>query len=154
MSERFMVSKELKFEAAHRLINGYPGNCKNIHGHSYIAIVEMGLSSKATLNKYGFVKDFGDFKDLRKWVDDNWDHAFLVNIADDSMIRFLREEEQRHYIFKDNPTAEHMCIILFDIASQILNDVCSTVTSVKIYETTTSEAVYRPSLVSQYAHRE
>jgi len=135
------ITKEIKFEAGHRLAKGYPGNCRHVHGHSYLATVEMALTAR-TLNKYGFVKDFGDFKELKKWVDDNWDHAFLVADDDFSMRDFLKEDGQQHFVFEGNPTAENIAKVLFGKASEILNDSCSKVTKIIVKETATSEAIY------------
>lgn len=135
------IAKQLKFEAGHRLAKGYPGNCQHVHGHSYIVTVEMVLTGKA-LNKYGFVKDYNDFKPLKEWVDTNWDHAFLVAQEDKSMLTFLVDNNQRHYIFADNPTAEAISVELFKIASDMLNDEFAAVTTVFVKETATSEATY------------
>ena len=122
------------------MAKNYPGNCQHIHGHSYIVTVEM--DSLGTLNKYGFVKDFNDFKPLKEWVDANWDHAFLVYREDTTMLDFLIDNDQRHYIFTENPTAEFIAAKMFAVASDLLNDDFSKVTAVKVNETATSEAVY------------
>lgn len=134
------ISKTIRFEAGHRLVRGYPGNCQHAHGHSYVITVEM--DSVGRLNKYGFVKDFNDFKPLKEWIDTNWDHAFLVAKEDTAMLDFLRDNGQRHYTFDNNPTAEYIAEKMFDIASGLLNDEFSKVTKVLVNETATSEAVY------------
>ncbi len=135
------ITKTVKWEAGHRLAKDYPGNCQHVHGHSYVATIEMTLTARA-LNKFGFVKDFNDFKEVKTWIDDNWDHAFLVASDDVPMREFLKANEQRTFIFEDNPTAENIAKILFGKASDILNDGCSEVTKVIINETATSEAIY------------
>lgn len=134
------ISKTIRFEAGHRLVRGYPGNCQHAHGHSYVITVEM--DSVGRLNRYGFVKDFNDFKPLKEWIDTNWDHAFLVAKEDTSMLNFLRDNNQRHYEFDSNPTAEYIAEKMFDVASGLLNDEFSKVTKVLVNETATSEAVY------------
>lgn len=139
------ISKTIRFEAGHRLAKGYPGNCQHVHGHSYVATVEM--VSLGHLNKFGFVKDFNEFKPLKEWIDTNWDHAFLVSKDDTSMLDFLRENDQRHYEFENNPTAEFIAEKLFSIASKLLNDDYSMVSTVLINETATSEAVYSGGVV-------
>lgn len=134
------ISKTIRFEAGHRLAKGYPGNCQHIHGHSYVVTVEM--DSLGPLNKFGFVKDFNDFKSLKDWIDTNWDHAFLVAKEDTTMLDFLRENDQRHFEFENNPTAENIAEKLFSVAGSLLNDDFSKVTKVLVNETVTSEAVY------------
>ena len=134
------ISKTIRFEAGHRLAKGYPGNCQHIHGHSYVVTVEM--DSLGDLNRFGFVKDFNDYKPLKEWIDANWDHAFLVARDDKNMVDFLWKNEQRHFIFNENPTAENIAAELFKVASELLNDEYSKVTVIKVNETATSEAVY------------
>lgn len=138
------ISKLIKFEAGHRLAKGYPGNCQHAHGHSYTVTILMDLKENAKLNKFGFVKDYNDFKPLKKWVDDNWDHAFLVSADDSPMLKFLQDNNQRMFIFDDNPSAENIAKRLFTEASRLLDDDFSFVSGVKVKETATSEAVYIP----------
>ena len=141
-----IVSKTLKFEAGHRLAFGYPGNCQHAHGHSYIVTVVMEANTDE-LDKFGFVKDFNDFKPLKEWVDTNWDHAFLVAKQDTPMLNFLVENNQRHFIFDSNPTAENIARELFIVAETMLNDDGASVTEVRVNETANSEAIYRSTLV-------
>jgi len=138
------VSKDIEWEAAHRLINGYPGNCKNNHGHSWKATVVLMLHPGGYhLNNFGFVRDFSDFKPLKQWVMDNWDHATLVSNNDKTMLKFLKAGKQRHYVFGTNPTSEHIAIVLMNQASNMLNDERTKVVEVRIRETCTSEAVVK-----------
>jgi len=136
------ITKSVKWEAGHRLAKEYPGNCQHVHGHSYVATIEMTLVEGSSLNKYGFVKDFNDFKTVKKWIDDNWDHAFLVASDDIEMREFLDNNKQRQYVFNTNPTAEYIAQKLFDVSADLLNDYCSKVTKVIVNETATSEAIY------------
>ena len=137
------VTKEMKFEAAHRLIYDYPGKCKNNHGHSWIVFVTVLLKENRQLTKYGMVKDFGDFKPLRDWIDNNLDHATIVSEDDDTFILWLEAAFQRHFKVAGNPTSENLSRLIFIKASELLNDDCCSVSEVRIKETCTSEAVYR-----------
>src|SRR6266850_6664747 len=96
------ISKKLRFEAAHRLIDGYEGKCASVHGHSWQVEVELTLRPRIHLNRFGFVADFSVFKKLRSWVDENLDHATLVHQNDQKMIAFLKEEHQKMYTFRCN----------------------------------------------------
>lgn len=150
MSEYRTVSKEITWEAAHRLAHGYPGNCKHVHGHSYKATIVVALAADSGLDKFGFVKDFGDFKPLKDWVMANWDHASLVSDADKSWLKWLKQNKQRHYVLCPNTSAEILAKTLFGKASQLLNDrkfdwaddLRCVVREVRINETATSEAIY------------
>lgn len=144
------ISKTIRFEAGHRLAKGYPGNCQHAHGHSYVVTVEM--DSLGVLNKYGFVKDFNEYKPLKEWIDTNWDHAFLVAKDDHVMLDFLIENDQRYFVFDENPTAENIAAKLYEVASGLLNDTYSKVTTIKVNETATSEAVYTGAPVTADAY--
>lgn len=133
------VSKQLKWEAAHRLVHGYPGNCSQLHGHSYTATVVM--ESVGSLNRFGFVKDFNEMKVLKQWVDSFWDHATLVSSEDAPLLEWLEANKQRYYIIDHNPTAEILGATLFSKAQGLLNDEFSNVVEVRINETCTSETV-------------
>lgn len=137
------VSKQFDFEAAHRLVQGYPGNCKHIHGHSWNVVITMKLLPYSELNQYSFVRDYADFKQVKEWVMNNWDHAMLVSSADKKMLRFLKANAQRHFVFENNPTSENIAEKLFGIASKMLDDGRSEVLEVHIKETCTSEAIIR-----------
>lgn len=133
------VSKDFKWEAAHRLVHGYPGNCSQLHGHSYTATVVM--ESVGALNSYGFVKDFNEMKTVKQWIDTNWDHATLVSSDDQELLSWLVAQEQRCYIIEYNPTAEIIGTVLFAEATRQLNDAYSKVVEVRINETCTSETI-------------
>jgi len=74
------VEKEFRFEAAHRLVQGYSGKCAHLHGHSWI--VKVRLTPKSELNQYGMTTDFGDFIALRTWVDSHLDHSTILAVSD------------------------------------------------------------------------
>lgn len=143
------VHKEFKWEAAHRLIQDYPGKCKNLHGHSYVAKVVMtpnpsSVHKNEGLDKFGFVKDFGDFKPLKDWIDTNLDHATLVSVDDRALIAHLEDLQSKAFIFHHpNTSAEYLAMFLFHKAAELLNDAHTHVCSVSINETCTSDATYQ-----------
>lgn len=66
------VTKEMRFEAAH-LLEGHPGRCASLHGHSYRVQVTV---SNRIVDK-DMVIDFSDLKKLMMDVIDPFDHAFI-----------------------------------------------------------------------------
>lgn len=138
-----VVSKEIAWEAAHRLVFGYPGNCRHVHGHSWRATIVVALRENASLNQYGFVKDYGDFKKLKDWVMDKWDHASLVSVRDTEWVGWLSSDQQRFWTFEGNPSSENIAAALFDKADELLSDVSCKVVEVRVNETCTSETIYR-----------
>ena len=66
----YIVMVKIKYEYAHRLIN-HQGNCRNIHGHSGEARIELAADN---LNNNGFVIDFSEIKSaVKKWINENFD---------------------------------------------------------------------------------
>lgn len=147
---KWSVTKEIKWDCAHRLVKGYPDKCAHVHGHSWLAFIEVGITDPKTemdvsaLDQFDFVQDFNCFKELKKWVDDCWDHATLVCGEDTELLKWLQDNSQRHFIFPtDNPTSEIIAKYLFEKAEEIaVNRPGLKVLSVRIKETCTSEAFY------------
>lgn len=106
------VAIEVKFDAAHRLLN-YKGKCSNLHGHSYVAIVVL---SRQKLVDSGFVVDFGYVKEfVKEWIGKNWDHATILN-PEDELVGVLRKHGMPVFTMDCvNPTAEHMAATLYNV---------------------------------------
>jgi len=191
----YEVAIEVKFDAAHRLL-GYEGKCKFLHGHSYVAIVCLSrreLEGPGFVIDFGFIK-----KHVKGWIDKFWDHAVILNKEDKLVTflselrpdeisdvlesvgginqqeitrrRFLcdRLEESRVFVMYNDPTAERMAELLFNVVSTACPDKIPqvigianaggfpleasfgeienpiTVEYVTIKETATSWATYRP----------
>jgi 6-pyruvoyltetrahydropterin/6-carboxytetrahydropterin synthase len=65
------------FDAAHAL-RGYPGECRNLHGHTWD--VEVTVAGE-TLDEIGIVYDFKALKDDLSAALADFDHAYLNEIA-------------------------------------------------------------------------
>ena len=129
---------ELIFDAGHRLLK-YKGKCEAPHGHTFKA--EIILSSEK-LDQTGFVVDFVELRDrIGKWIDENWDHAFLVNEQDEELLDALNSlKEKKIFIFHNqNPTAEVMAKYLYDCVYGLYGDLVS---KVRIWESPTQYAEY------------
>lgn len=138
----FVDRVAITFDAGHRLLN-YAGKCASPHGHTFTAEV---LVAGGELNQLGLVVDFGDVKGpLKRWIDDQWDHGFLLNDRDGALIEALAAvPEAKLYLFRDaNPSAEVMARELFGIARQYVGEV---VQSVRVWESPHQYAEYRPDV--------
>ena len=101
----YLVRIETTFDSGHRLL-GYDGKCAFPHGHTYRA--EVFLESD-TLDPQGLVFDFTELKRrVKSWIDDNWDHSFLLNSRDTELINGLAPASKgRIYRFdEENPSCE------------------------------------------------
>jgi len=109
----YQIRIEFTFDSGHRLLD-YNGKCAYPHGHTYRA--EVFIESQS-LNDLGLVYDCTDLKDkVKTWVDDNWDHAFLVNSQDSELISGLGSASLvRLYEFQnENPSCEVMSRVLYE----------------------------------------
>lgn len=130
------ITKKFKFDAAHRLLNSYTRRCQNIHGHGYI--VELTFSGN--IKQDGMLVDFSYVSEHYKHVIDAFDHSFVVNAEDKSIIEVLPKITERFIIFPGNPTAENMAqyfynYIYLDIKNLSVQEYF--LFSVKVWETPT-----------------
>ena len=73
------ISRRFEWDAAHR-IPGHEGACKAIHGHRYVAEVEV---SGPQMDALGRIVDFGVLKTVvGAWIDGNFDHTAVFSRAD------------------------------------------------------------------------
>ena len=122
----FEVSVEQTFAAGHALRN-YKGRCENVHGHNYrVRITVQGDQLDST----GLLVDFLDVKHLIGGVVDYLDHQFINDLPPFDQL---------------NPSAENIAKFFHDrISAGLETDNPVTIAEVKVWETDTSSAVYRP----------
>jgi len=121
----FEVSVEQTFAAGHALRN-YRGKCENVHGHNYRVLVTIQGSQ---LDSIGLLVDFVEVKKLMGKVVDKLDHQFINDLPPFTEI---------------NPSAENMAKYFYDEISTGLGESPVRVGEVKIWETDTASATYRP----------
>lgn len=131
--------RRIKFCAGHRLLN-HGGKCENFHGHNYVA--EFFVTGDE-VDDVGRVLDFSELKRRTKgWIDEHWDHAFLVFDQDKNAIAALEQVKPcRLFKMPYNPTAENMArYLLEEMCPQVLDGTGARATSVRIWETEESYA--------------
>jgi 6-pyruvoyltetrahydropterin/6-carboxytetrahydropterin synthase len=129
---------EILFEAGHRLLF-YKGKCEAPHGHSFK--VEIMVSSP-TVDDLGFVVDFVQLKQkVGQWIEENWDHAFLVNGQDKELLAVLNSlSEKKLFVFdRANPSAENLARYLYQ---QMQNWYGNLVSKVRVWESPSDYAEY------------
>lgn len=88
----YRISKEFHFSASHQLSHlPEDHQCGRLHGHNYIVVVEL---SAAELNEDGFVRDYGELKPLKTYIDDHFDHRHLNDVMD---VASTAENMARHF---------------------------------------------------------
>ena len=73
-----LIAKTFHFNAGHRLAD-HNGVCRNVHGHNYVCVVYL---QGETLDNNGMVTDFKTMNNIKQWIDDNLDHAFIYQQDD------------------------------------------------------------------------
>lgn len=126
----FEVSVEAGFAAAHQLRN-YRGKCENLHGHNYKVRATMQGDD---LNSIGLLVDFTELKAALREITERLDHRFLNEIEPFTEI---------------NPSAENVARYICEQLQNALGagstNVAVKIAEVKVWETETSTATYRPS---------
>ena len=133
----YRVTRTIHFCYGHRLLN-YAGKCRYLHGHN--GKVEIELSAKQ-LDRRRMVKDFGEIKQrIQGWIDTNLDHKMIL-CKRDPALPVLRKLGEPLFIMEDNPTAEAIAKLIYQVAKRL----GFPVTSVKLWETDHSFATYQPA---------
>lgn len=118
----FEVTVTMSFSAAHNL-RGYRGKCEELHGHNWK--VEATLAADG-VDGIGMVEDFSAIKRRLHRVLSLFDHKYLNDLS----------------FFKTaNPTSENLARLIFQ--KMKTNRSRARISSVKVWETETSHAVYR-----------
>jgi len=122
----FEVAVERTFAAGHALRN-YKGKCENVHGHNYRVRITI---AGERLNSIGLLVDFLDLKRVMDEVIEYLDHHFINDLPPFDTL---------------NPSAENMAKYFYDrVAEGLQTDPPVRISEVRVWETDTSIAAYRP----------
>ena len=117
----YELSVEGYFSAAHQ-VKGYPGDCAEIHGHTYKIQVKIGIGK---LDKIGMAVDFRGVKKHLDEILDRLDHKNLNAIP---------------FFEKHNATAEYVAMYIFNG----MKDKIAGVTSITVWEGPNYSVTYSP----------
>lgn len=112
------------FDAAHRLYE-YPGECCNLHGHTWDIEVTVASSE---LDEIGIVYDFKSLKDDLAGVLDSYDHVLINDVPPFDQM---------------SPTAENLARIICERLTAIV-DPRVRVIEVVVWESPVARLAYRP----------
>jgi len=107
----FELSVEGTFSAAHQ-VKGYPGDCAEIHGHTYQVSAKVKVK---TLNKIGLAIDFRHMKRVLSKIIQELDHKNLNKLP---------------FFKKHNATAEWIAVYVYNKMKEKIK----TTTSVTVWE--------------------
>lgn len=120
-----------------------PTHCAKVHG--YARTVELTISCHK-MAEQDWVIDLGDLKDVRKWIEEQWDHRLLLSDDDPHLDEFLYMEKlgllDTNVLPSEKgwgPSLEQSCKFLADHINPILKEKTSGrcfLTKVEIWEKT------------------
>jgi len=117
----FELSVEGHFSAAHQ-VKGYPGDCADIHGHTYKVKVRVGVRK---LDELGMAVDFRNIKQHLDELLAGLDHKNLSAIP---------------YFEQHNATAEYVAKYIFDE----MKNRADNISSVTVWEGPNYSVTYSP----------
>lgn len=129
---------------AHRQ-HSHEGHCRFIHGHNWSIHFTFGCRQ---LDANGFVLDFGKLRFLKTWIEENLDHACLLNKEDP-----LREaltsntaEAWKLYVL-ENCSSEGIARHLYEVLDPLVREKTEErafLVEVGVEEDSKNAAFYRP----------
>ena len=125
--EEWIIYKEFRFEAAHRLPN-YDGKCSRLHGHSWVGRIHVkGHKLIDRGSQQGMIIDYGDISQyIQPLLDDFLDHYYLNETTG-----------------LENPTSENISRWIFEKLETVG---LPGLYAVEIRETCTSGCIYKKSI--------
>ena len=123
------------------------GHCSYIHGYGRYIRLTFEASE---LDERGWVMDFGDLKDVKKWIESEWDHRVLI-AADDPLLSDLKELESKGGINLNvlekgyYPGIEESCRYLYDKLNPMIKEKTNNrveITRVEVWEHENNHAEY------------
>ena len=134
-------TRKIEFDYGHRVFK-HQSKCRHIHGHR--GVLEVTAKLDSNLDELGMVVDFSVLKEkIGGWIDQNWDHNFLVYNCDFETRKALSaiSDSRPPFICEFNPTAENMAeYILKEVCPKVLIGTGVTIISVILYETPNGKA--------------
>ena len=117
------IAKEFQFSASH-VVEGLPPDhpCGRLHGHNYVLCLELS-APRSALTPVGFIRDFRELDEVKKWIDATLDHIHLNDVPG-----------------LGNPTSEHLACFVYDQWCDRFPEL----TAVRLSETPRTWAEYRP----------
>lgn len=137
--------RKLWFCAGHRVV-GHENKCANVHGHHFTLFVHAKAEK---LDSVGRIIDFSVLKEkVGTWIDENWDHTFIMNSADDILmpIKDQMSVNKEVFVCDFNPTAENLATYLIDeICPVLMKGTGVEVSKIEIHESENNKVIVTKS---------
>jgi 6-pyruvoyltetrahydropterin/6-carboxytetrahydropterin synthase len=145
-SKHFKSTKRFTgFPCTHRQWKA-DSHCRFVHGYSREFYFEFAAND---LTEEGWVVDFGGLKELKTWLESQFDHTFLV-AQNDPELESFKELDKKGVIqlrILPNPGMEGTAEYVYHVASKILAKLYGDrtwITKVEVSENDKNSAIYIP----------
>mgnify|MGYP001229582721 CR=1 FL=1 len=99
------------FSAAHICKNTIDFKEKRLHGHNFKVLITMEGEQFINDELFNFYK----LKQMCKFIDENYDHAVLLNIKDNDTITFCKHNNFPIVAFSKDPSSGFIAKRIFEI---------------------------------------
>lgn len=123
-------------------VTGHENKCRHLHGHNYRIHFVV---TAPNLDHIGRVVDFSVIKEkLCMWLEDNYDHKFLIWEHDDLKDALVKMDAESIVVVPFNPTAENLAEHLVKVVApeQLAGTGCILI-ECRVEETRKCLATYR-----------
>ena len=112
--------------------------CQYLHGYS----ISVRINFKGGLDDKNWVYDFGDLKDVKKWLENEWDHRLLL-AHDDPLLEDFKQLHEKGGVNLNvmskgyGPGIEDSCKYVYDKVNPMIKEKTqgrAWVENVRIYE--------------------
>ena len=134
-NKQITITRKIHFCSGHRVWN-HESKCATMHGHNYNLYVTATANE---LDSIGRIIDFSILKEkIGDWIDNWWDHNFLVYEKDIDVIRALKTvpRKKEPFVCNFNPTAENMALYLLNVVCpKLMEGTGVTIMKIVLFET-------------------
>jgi 6-pyruvoyltetrahydropterin/6-carboxytetrahydropterin synthase len=140
-------------------VTGHESKCAHLHGHNYrvhfhvearplteigFPFDSMSFTANPGLDLVGRIVDFSVVKStLCEWLEENWDHKFLINEIDPRYPALDDLDRDSLVVCDFNPTAENMAEYLVEtVGPLLLKDLNVELVGVELSETRKCSVTY------------
>jgi 6-pyruvoyltetrahydropterin/6-carboxytetrahydropterin synthase len=146
----YRIAKTFRVESAH-ILSQHPGACRSPHGHSRRVEVVLAADS---LDERGMVCDYAVLKETAGVCVRRFDHALLINGADENAPALQGMWGERVIAFDEEPTTEVIARrIFFEVQERLAEyagrrgeafplRACVRLEKVRVWETSSAWAEY------------
>ena len=124
----------------------HDGHCSWVHGYGRNVQITFACNQ---LDERGWVMDFGGLKEVKKFLEDEWDHRTLISEHDPLLPDLLELQEKGGIninVMYDpyGPGIEQSCLFVFDNVNDLINQKSNRVwvEKVEIWEHENNSAYY------------